>query len=133
MEVEVSCHYIRRVRLSDVPLQQCGQQHPFRAVLPLSGDIVLGALNVALTEKMTCFSVWVAQNQQNIPKIVIVTEIHSAFSVSITFSLHCEFAPVLVMASQRLQLSVLQSVCRVSLDGMATLGRVRGVTCPEIS
>ena len=56
MEVEVSCHYIRRVRLSDVPLQQCGQQHPFRAVLPLSGDIVLGALNVALTEKMTCFS-----------------------------------------------------------------------------
>jgi hypothetical protein len=75
---------------------------------------------------MTCFSVWVAQNQQNIPKIVIVTEIHSAFSVSITFPLHCEFAPVLVMASQRLQLSVLQSVCRVSLDGMATLGPVRG-------
>ena len=59
MEVEVSCHYIRRVRLSDVPLQQCGQQHPFRAVLPLGGDIVLGALNVALTEKMTCFSVWI--------------------------------------------------------------------------
>ena len=51
------------MRLPDVPLQRFGQQHPFRAVLPLDGDIVLGALNVALTEKMTCFSVWVAQNQ----------------------------------------------------------------------
>ena len=94
--MQLVVHHIRRIRLSDVPLQRCGQQHPFWAVLPPSGDIVLGVLNVALTEKMICFSVWVAQNHQNIPKIVIVTEIRGSFSVSITFPLHCEFAPVLL-------------------------------------
>ena len=90
--MQLVVHHIQRIRLSDVPLQRCGQQHPFWAVLPPGGDIVVGVLDV-VTEKMTCFSVWSVQNHENIPKTVIVTEIHSAFSVSIAFPLHCKFAP----------------------------------------
>lgn len=51
--------------------------------LPTGRCHLLGVLNVAVTERVTCFSVWGVQNRQLNLKTVVVTEVWDDFSVSI--------------------------------------------------